>query len=296
MDQIGSDAGRRAAGAKRITRILAALAIAMAPAFSNAAPVTPPRIAAPAVLRATPALWVIRDADTTVYLFGTFHTLDNRTAWFGDTVRQAFDASGELVLETVIPADPSRGAAEVTEVQPDGSRRLKPFIAQTREAVRHGNSLGMSVENGADAVLRRVAENSGKPVSGLEQFEEQLKTLATIPTAPPPASATAQPIRQPTGPAPAATGIGVTMNDLLTAWTRGDTGAFTTMLAGFEAKSPAAYRILIADRNARWGQWIIDRLEKPGTVFVAVGSGHLAGKDSVQSWLENHGIAATRIT
>jgi uncharacterized protein YbaP (TraB family) len=85
------------------------------------------------------------------------------------------------------------------------------------------------------------------------------------------------------------------LNDLLGAWKKGDTGAFSTMLAGFEAKSPVAYRMLIADRNARWGEWIVNRLDRPGTVFVAVGSGHLAGKDSVQQWLAARGIATARI-
>ena len=61
------------------------------------------------------------------------------------------------------------------------------------------------------------------------------------------------------------------------------------MLAGFEAKSPVAYRMLFTDRNARWAQWIARRLQQPGTVFVAVGAGHLAGKDSVQ-----HKLGRTR--
>ena len=39
-----------------------------------------------------PALWVVRDADTTVYIFGTFHALDARTQWFSDDVKSAFDA------------------------------------------------------------------------------------------------------------------------------------------------------------------------------------------------------------
>jgi uncharacterized protein YbaP (TraB family) len=144
----------------------------------------------------------------------------------------------------------------------------------------------MSVDNGADMVLRRVAEGAGKPVIGLERFEDQLKTLSNIP-APPPASAAA---------APQGTPVAVTVNDLLGAWTKGDTGAFSTMLAGFEAKSPVAYRMLISDRNERWGQWIADRLDQPGTVFVAVGSGHLAGRHSVQSWLADRGIATNRVS
>lgn len=271
---------------KRLTALGAgALAILMATA-GTAAPQPMPLIPAPSIVRATPALWEIRDADTTIYLFGTFHTLDGRTAWFDSRVRQAFDASGELVLETVIPADISAAGQHVTETAPDGKRKLKPFIAQTRHVMSQGNAMGMSVENGADAVLRRVAEDAGKSVSGLERFEDQLKTLSNIP-APPPAAAAAAPTAPP---------MQVTMNDLLGAWARGDTGAFSTMLAGFEAKSPVAYRMLIADRNARWGEWIVNRLDQPGTVFVAVGTGHLAGRHSLQSWLADRGIGTNRIS
>ena len=114
-----------------------------------------------------------------------------------------------------------------------------------------------------------------------ERLLEQLGQLARIPA--------------PAEPQKEGAAVAVTLNDLLAAWTNGDIGAFSTMLAGFEAKSPIAYRMLIADRNARWGQWIADRLDRPGTVFVAVGSGHLAGKDSVQSWLASRGIASTRV-
>jgi uncharacterized protein len=268
-----------------------ALAILLASA-GTAQPQTQPQIQpmplikAPSIVRATPALWVIRDADTTIFLFGTFHTLDGRTVWFDQKVREAFDASGELVLETVIPQDMSGAAQHVTEAGPGGKLRLKPFIAQTKNAMRQGNAMGMSVDNGADAVLRRVAEGAGKQVSGLERFEDQLKTLSNIP-APPPAAAAAAPAAQPAV---------VTINDLLGAWTKGDTGTFSTMLAGFEAKSPVAYRMLISDRNARWGQWIADRLDQPGTVFVAVGTGHLAGKDSVQHWLAARGISTSRVS
>lgn len=249
----------------------------------------PRQFAAPSILRATPAMWAIRDSDTTIYLFGTFHTLDGRTVWFDDKVRQAFDRSGELVLETVVPIDVAdlRAASRVAETTaPDGTRRPKAFIAQTQTAVGHGKTMGLTIDNGADAVLRRVADDLGKPVGGLERFEEQLGTLANIPAAAPPAPA---PVLQ-------APRITITISDLLAAWTSGNTDAFSTMLAGFEAKSPLAYRMLIADRNAKWGQWIADRMQRPGTVFVAVGTGHLAGKDSVQQWLATRGIASVRVS
>ncbi len=275
--------GGRPTPAKRLLgKGAGALLILLAATAGRAQPM--PIIAAPAIVQATPALWEIRDADTTIYLFGTFHTLDGRTVWFGDKVRRAFDASGQLMLETIVP-DPAAieaaGRGRVTETLADGTSRLKPFIAQTRAAVTNGRTAGLSVENGADSVLRRVAEDAGKPVGGLERFEDQLGTLANIPSSP-----SAQ---------PSVEAVAITVNDLLSAWTTGNTGAFSTMLAGFEAKSPVAYRMLIADRNARWGQWIADRLDQPGTVFVAVGTGHLAGKDSVQQWLAARGIASTRV-
>ena len=42
-------------------------------------------------------MWVVRDADTTIYLFGTFHALDGKRDWFNDEVKQAFDASDDVV-------------------------------------------------------------------------------------------------------------------------------------------------------------------------------------------------------
>jgi uncharacterized protein YbaP (TraB family) len=270
---------------KRFARCGAgALALLLATtANSQSTPV--PAILAPSIVRATPAIWEIRDSDTTIYLFGTFHTLDERTVWFDNQVRQAFDGSDELVLETVVPstreAVEAAARSQVTQSLADGSRKLRPFMAETQQAVSQGREIGLSVDNGADTVLRRIAEGEGKQVGGLERFEDQLGQLARIP-AQPATRATTEP-------------VAVTLNQLLGAWARGDTGTFSTMLAGFEAKAPAAYRMLIADRNARWGQWIVNRLDQPGTVFVAVGSGHLAGKDSVQSWLATRGITATRI-
>jgi uncharacterized protein YbaP (TraB family) len=278
--------GHRAPAKRLLGRGAGALLMLLAATAGRTQPAPIPAIPAPAMVRATPALWEIRDADTTIYLFGTFHTLDGHTVWFGDKVRQAFDASGELMLETIVPDPAAIQAAartRITETAADGSTKLKPFMAQTQVVVSQGRTAGLSVENGADTVLRRVAEDEGKSVGGLERFEDQLNTLASIPA---PTSSAAQ---------PSASAVSVTVNDLLSAWTTGNTGAFSTMLAGFEAKSPVAYRMLIADRNAKWGQWIATRLEQPGIVFVAVGTGHLAGKDSVQQWLAARGISSTRV-
>ena len=59
--------------------------------------------------------------------------------------------------------------------------------------------------------------------------------------------------------------------------------------------SPEVAKTLLTDRNARWATWIKQRMAKPGTVFIAVGAGHLAGADSVQAQLAKQGVTAQRI-
>src|SRR5919112_4798388 len=63
---------------------------------------------APALPDADPAMWVAKDQDTTIYLFGTFHVHDGKAEWFNDEVKQAFDRSDEVVVEALIPEDPSK--------------------------------------------------------------------------------------------------------------------------------------------------------------------------------------------
>lgn len=238
-----------------------------------------PAIPATAIIRATPALWEIRDADTTIYLFGSFHAVDGRTVWMENEVRKAFNTSEELVLEAVPPSDP----AEVRRIAINAGANRSTFMNGMRNAMSQARESGMSVHNGTDAVLRRLAEASGKKVSGLDEFGDQLRALSSIP-----ATTVSSPAIGPVRP--------VSMTSLLDSWRSGDGAAFATVIDSLQSRSPRVYEALIARPNARWGQWIADRLRQPGTVFVAVGSGHLAGKDSVQQWLAARGIAATRVS
>ena len=67
------------------------------------------------------------------------------------------------------------------------------------------------------------------------------------------------------------------------------------MLGQLEQSSPDTYRMMFTERNARWDDWIAGRLDTPGTVFVAVGAGHLAGKDSLLVRLAQLGIESSRL-
>ena len=61
------------------------------------------------------------------------------------------------------------------------------------------------------------------------------------------------------------------------------------------ARSPESMRVLLIDRNKRWADWIAARMAQPGTVFIAVGAGHLAGKNSVQRELASRGVKTQRV-
>ena len=70
---------------------------------------------------------------------------------------------------------------------------------------------------------------------------------------------------------------------------------FVRILGQLERGSPDTYRMMFTERNARWADWIRARMQTPGTVFVAVGAGHLAGKDSVLVRLAQLGIPSARV-
>ena len=82
---------------------------------------------------------------------------------------------------------------------------------------------------------------------------------------------------------------------MLAAWTSGNQLAIARAFADDEDLAPHLREVLLRQRNANWAQWLKARLDTPGTVFVAVGAGHLAGPMSVQTMLGAQGIAVQRI-
>jgi uncharacterized protein len=245
---------------------------------------------APATANADPAIFMVHDADTIVYIFGTFHALDGQAEWFNDQVKDAFEKSNELVLETLIPETPGPIALNQPIRMPSVTASAS-FLATTRMAINAGKTQGMQVGNGADMVLRHQAELEGKPVEGLETLESQLNMFTSMPAtaaAPPPRAGT------PVGAA-SMESLSRAMTDMQSAWKRGDQSLFVGMLGQLKQASPDTYRMLFTERNARWADWIAGRMQTPGTVFVAVGAGHLAGQDSLLVRLAEHGIPSQRV-
>jgi uncharacterized protein YbaP (TraB family) len=190
-----------------------AMAFAPVPAFAQAgAPAAAPAAAAAPLPDADPALWVVRDADTNIYLFGTFHMLDGRP-WFNDEVRTAFDGSSELVMEAILPDDPAALQPLILQyaidpqgrtlpsrlsplqymalmqalanagVPPTAFDRFEPWFVSMTLAVLGAQRLGIGSAEGPETVLTAAAHARHIPIGELEGMERQLQMLDGMPEA-----------------------------------------------------------------------------------------------------------------
>jgi uncharacterized protein YbaP (TraB family) len=89
--------------------------------------------------------------------------------------------------------------------------------------------------------------------------------------------------------------LGSELGKMIDQWAAGDPEALGATMNEGMRDTPELAKILLTDRNARWAKWIEARLQKPGTVFLAVGAGHLAGTDSVQAFLARDRVTAARV-
>jgi len=265
---------------------------------------------------ADPALWVVRDDDTTIYLFGTVHVLKPHLSWFDEAVRDALDRSDSLVLELVVPPEAEmariidelgtarRGPALPEQLPPNRAKQLRdaldrlgrdrhaldraePWLAATTLSILPIRELGYDVADGAENVLRGTAEKAGKPVIGLETAREQFGYFDRL-------SPAAQ-RRMLGGVLDGMPRAAATLDATIAAWSRGDEARLASLVNDDLKASPEVERALLIDRNRRWADWIAARMRQPGTVFVAVGAGHLAGPRSVQAELAKRGLEAARI-
>jgi uncharacterized protein YbaP (TraB family) len=89
--------------------------------------------------------------------------------------------------------------------------------------------------------------------------------------------------------------LGDTIGNMIAAWSAGEPEKLAALMNDTLEVNPELEQRLLTDRNVRWADWIKARMEKPGTVFMAVGAGHLAGASSVQALLAQRGIAVTLV-
>ncbi|MGH6780642.1 MAG: TraB/GumN family protein [Sphingomonadaceae bacterium] len=288
------------------SRALSALALLTACGSNGVA--TPP---------VKPGLWKVADADTTIYLFGTIHMLPPDYHWRTAAFDKALGKADQLILEVVLDKDPAKtgaimaklgispGLPPLVERVPTEKRAaLEALIAQSKIPVDRINTLetwaaattlaattlrqaNISATDGVERQLTSNFEQVGKPVSGLETTEQQLGYFDTLPEAVQRQFLVS--VIDSTKDAEAE------FRKMMIAWSSGDTQKIAATFDEELLVSPALADVLLKRRNASWTAWVKQRLDAPGTVFVAVGAGHLAGKDSVQTMLAKEGVKVTRV-
>jgi uncharacterized protein YbaP (TraB family) len=284
------------------------LFLLLAPLLLAAAPPPPAR----------PALWKVSDADTTLYLFGTFHALPAGYRWRDATLDRAFAAASTLVIETKVgdppamarlllemgtPATPPpplldrvppkdraalKAIVDRAGVPPAFLDRLETWAAAFLLVQPMMADLGVSGATGVEETLKAEFAARAAPVEELETVRAQLGAVDGL----------SEPDQRLFlhGFLAKAKGMRAEFARMIAAWARGDETAIARTFDSELKQSPGLREALLVRRNRNWATLIAERMERqPGTILVAVGAGHLAGRDSVQSLLRAHGLTVERV-
>lgn len=263
-----------------------------------------------------PALWKVADEDTTIYLFGTVHALKPDVQWYDAEIDAALRSADTVVTE--IKMDPeSEAAMQQMALQrgmfTDGTT-LRSVLDEEQTTKYEAALAGMGIpaatfdpfepwmagltltmlpllqkgydpNSGVDKIILGKSGDTAK--DALETVEFQLGIFDGMPMD--------QQVEFMISAAEGAGEAEAMLDKMVAEWVEGDAeGLAAVMNEGMEGEGFA--EVLLYNRNANWAEWIESRLETtPGTVFIAVGAGHLAGERSVQDYLAERGIETTRV-
>jgi uncharacterized protein YbaP (TraB family) len=266
---------------------------------------------------AEPALWAIRDKDSTIYLFGTVHVLRPTTQWRSPKIAKAFQDADDLVMEIEQPEDAAttralmlkygvdqaaplssklkpesyaklQAAAQGMGFPPQALEPMRPWLAALTVSLTPLLKAGYDPESGVEKLLSTQAKAAGKPISAFETMEQQMRFFADMTPAQENQllESTLDEIDE--GPAK--------VDALVTAWASGDEVELKRqMVDELQNDYPDVYKLLLVDRNHDWARQLKVKLGGAGVSFVAVGAGHLAGPDSLQAELGKLGVQVERV-
>ncbi len=273
-------------------------------------------MAAPEKANGGPALWQLADEDTTIYLFGTVHALPKDVEWYKGNVADALGSSEKLITEIMM----NPGAEAQTQQ-----------LVMSKAMLPAGTTLRSMLDDEQTATYDEAMTKLGLPVAAFDQFEPwfaaiNLAMLPLLKEGYDPNSGVEKILEGKAG-SDMARGeletIGFQMSvfdelpvesqikflvetaenvdnmksmlDAMVAeWIEGDADALAALMNDSLTDPVLADRLLYA-RNSNWAEWIDNRMDQPGTIFIAVGAGHLAGDKSVQDMLETRGFTITRV-
>lgn len=310
---------RKAAAASAIVAaMLFAGACAATPAPTNAAPTT--AAAAPVVAGPPqPAVWAVRDADSTIYLYGTIHLRKKGAPWSGPVAERALQEASEVWTELEINPAAEAAAQQLVaqygldpanklsaKLTPERAQQLKqiaesmglpmaqletmkPWLASLTLSLVPMMRAGYDPANGVDRNVDRAAEAAGKKMRWFETGAEQIRFLAGFDEAVQVQMLQDSLDEVAEGPA--------LLARMEAAWDVGDDATLANdMVAEMKRDYPALYDVLLRRRNAAWVETLSAELAGSGVDFVAVGAAHLVGPDSVQAMFAARGVTVERVS
>lgn len=315
--RLAAGVGRTALGAVLGIGLAAAIALQPAKAFAQGAAAPTPQSAAARPVGDGPALWVVKDEDSTIYLFGTVHILRPSTAWHSERVERAFDSADQIWLEISNPDDQSAILPLIQQhglapdrplsslLSPEESAELssaastlgmpaaqldmfRPWLAGLTLSVAPILKAGYDPQSGVELVLKARAEAAGKPIHGFETIDKQVRILAGLPEDEQLAflRATLEAFDDAT----------TELDKMVESWASGDVTELERLAVDeLREQSEEVYQALLVRRNSDWAGQIRQLLDGDGTVFIAVGAAHLAGPDSVQNLLQAQGVSVDSV-
>lgn len=319
MGQAANHVSRLAFGA--CVGLAASAVLAAFPGAAHAQEAAPvPAVAAAPVPRAEgagPPLWVVRDADSTVYLFGTIHVLRPGTAWGSDKVDAALASVSDVWVEienhddqsAIMPViqqyglspdrplssvlSPADFAAFDRAAQANGASAAamdayRPWLAAFMVAMSPPMKAGFRAEAGADKVLVDRARAEGKTVHGLETADRQVRLIAGM-------SEEAQ-VAYLNNYVRSGDGVVAHLDQTVSAWLKGDAleiGRLNRM--DTRDVHEEVHQAVLITRNTDWTDQIETIMKGSGAAFIAVGVAHLADQDSVIDMLKARGYTVEQL-
>jgi uncharacterized protein YbaP (TraB family) len=264
-----------------------------------------------------PALWQVADSDTSIYLFGTIHLLPEGSHWRTPTLDRSIAEADGLVIEVTLGDDPIQLTQLIAKlgtspnlpplaerIPPDKREALTKMVAASGFPAAFLDKLeswaaafiliqvsfqqmGFKGDLGVESQLTQTYRQAKKPILALETVEQQLGFFDQL-SEEAQRSLLVASIEDPEAGR-------AEFQRMLKAWLAGDVNGIAATFDSETVLSPELRDVLMRKRNAAWADWIQKRLEQPGTIFIAVGAGHLAGPDSVQHMLERKGVKPRRL-
>jgi uncharacterized protein YbaP (TraB family) len=265
---------------------------------------------------AEPAMWVVKDADSTVYLLGTIHVMKPGVNWRSDKLDAALKSSDEYWMEADVQADPaiaqtyalnfgmdSRKSLASTlgeahyakfvevakryEIPTEGLQQMRPWLASIVLTRAQFISIGYDPALGVDSTLEKEAMAAGKPIKPFETASEHLGLLAEMPD-----KVAAEMLIQTLDELDQGAAV---IEELQAAWLAGDLKQLQRVGSDrMRKEAPELFDVLITRRNNNWVKQIDTLMKGSGTQFIAVGAAHLIGKDSVPEQLGKLGYKVER--